>query len=297
MRRHAELRSTCRSALARSCWNSISLPARRTHSPVEVSRAPRIPNRTPACLEDARERRRDLLGARIERLRRADIEQIIEGSRLLGVCTIGTSEPFAQSPRVSAGSPTGCSALRRRRRRSSARAEKHLRPSRGAGASDKTSAGARARSDTPPRNSRRWCTPTASLRRSRREPARAARRLPSMIAPRSASKCCFRSVVHPLERQRLAGQKRRARVLAASAFGAGERIEPILPARGRARSHADAHVPCRRFHDLLEIERRDTSWRVHRGGKTAPAAPSRCENARRAAGSPGSENTISICSQ
>src|SRR6266498_3252756 len=32
-----------------SVWNSISLPARRTHSPVDVSAAPRRPMRTPAA--------------------------------------------------------------------------------------------------------------------------------------------------------------------------------------------------------------------------------------------------------
>ena len=36
-------------SVAASAWNTISLPRRRTHSPVDVSAAPRMPKRTPAC--------------------------------------------------------------------------------------------------------------------------------------------------------------------------------------------------------------------------------------------------------
>ena len=71
----------------------------------------------------------------------------------------------------------------------------------------------------------------------------------------------------PLLRQRLAGEERRARVLAAAALGAGEGVEPVLPREVLRRAHAHAHRVgvAALAHDLLEIHGR------HRVG--GPAAP------------------------
>ncbi len=52
------------------------------------------------------------------------------------------------------------------------------------------------------------------------------------------------AVVDPLQRQRLAGEERRAGVLAAAALGAGEGVEPVLPAEVLRRAHAQR--ACRR---------------------------------------------------
>ena len=87
-------------SVAASFWNSISLPARRTHSPVEVSAAPRIAEPHACLLQDLDEGARDLLPARIERLRRADVVQVIERLDLLR----GRDDGHAESARpVAAG--------------------------------------------------------------------------------------------------------------------------------------------------------------------------------------------------
>ena len=53
-------------SVAASCWNSISLPARRTHSPVEVSASPRMREAHAGVPQDRDEGARDLL-ARADR--------------------------------------------------------------------------------------------------------------------------------------------------------------------------------------------------------------------------------------
>ena len=94
-------------SLAASCWNSISLPTRRTHSPVEPSRGAEDGEAHPGLLQDADEGARDLLAARVERHRRADVEEIVEPRGLGGVVHDRHAEPGAQSPRCSAGRPQG----------------------------------------------------------------------------------------------------------------------------------------------------------------------------------------------
>ena len=73
-------------------------------------------------------------------------------------------------------------------------------------------------------------------------------------------------VVHPFERQRLAGEERGARVLAAAALGAGEGVEAVLPRQILRGTHADLHlgVVGAVGHDRFEVDGR------HRIGRPAP---------------------------
>src|SRR6516165_9442576 len=62
------------------------------------------------------------------------------------------------------------------------------------------------------------------------------------------------AIVDPLERQRLAGEKRRTSVLAAAAFGAGEGVQSLLPGEVARGADAELHLAgIALAHDLLEI--------------------------------------------
>ena len=65
----------------------------------------------------------------------------------------------------------------------------------------------------------------------------------------------LQAVVDRLQRERLAGEVGRAGVLAAAAFGAGERIETVLPGEVGGAAHARLHVGLvGRLHELVEVD-------------------------------------------
>ena len=242
-----------------SCWNSISLPTRRTHSPVEPSRAPRMPKRTPARCRMATKARAIFCPRGSKDMRRADVEQVVQPGH---VGRRGDDRHAQAGGPVAAlaGLQAPGVALRSRRPRtpSSARAETRRRSSPGAGACGRTCPGARARSGRPPRSSRRWCRPTACPRRSPARPAAAVRCFGSSatMASRCAIRWCLRLSLTRLQRQRLAGQVGRAGVLAAAAFGAGEGVEPFLPVQVERGAHAGLHVGLvGGLHQLVEVDR------------------------------------------
>ena len=219
---------------------------------------------------------RDLLAARVERHRRADVEQVVQpGQPRPPTATIGTSEALRPVAALLGRQAPGVALrLPRPRRPSSARAGTRRRSSPGAGACGRTCAGARARSGTPPRSSRRWCRPTA-CRRLITPPTSAGS---SFFGSRGddgvalLEQVVLQAVVDRLQRQRLAGQVRRAGVLAAAALGAGEGVEAVLPRQVARGAHAGLHVGLvGGGHQLLDVDRRAPGWPAGRGGRTASA--------------------------
>ena len=67
----------------------------------------------------------------------------------------------------------------------------------------------------------------------------------------------LQAVVDPLHRERLPGEERGARVLAAAALGAGEGVEPLLPGEVERRARADPHLRLVARHRALEVDRRN----------------------------------------
>ena len=93
---------------------------------------------------------------------------------------------------------------------------------------------------------------------------------PATIASRCGEQVLLEAVVDPFQRQRLAGQKGRTRVLAPAAFGARERIEAVLPGQIARGAHADLHVlRVAPAHDRFEVDAR------HAVGRAAAAKEER----------------------
>ena len=108
----------------------------------------------------------------------------------------------------------------------------------------------------------------------------------------------LQAVVDPLQRQRLAGEIRRTRILAAAAFGAGECVEPVLPGEVARGANADLHVVLvARLHELLEIDRRHAVGRAGRGGRTSVGSAVTMWKCSPSGSSTRKASTMSICIQ
>jgi hypothetical protein len=287
MRRTPNSANVAISAAARLLEQHLSLPARRTHSPVEVSRAPRIANLTPAVLRILA-KAVAIAWPRASNDSGTHIEEIVEGACLVGAAQDVDAPAAAASHRgCRHRGPKDCFALHRRRR--SRGAPRKLAVHHHPVLAQPVKLGQMLELD----GARRFAIPAGRAcpqglvadygRDERRQ------RVFNFASDQRVAllqQVVLEVVEDPFERQRLAGQESGACVLAPSAHGTRERVEAFLPGEIADAARADVRLLGR--HHL-----RDRPWARIRGRlrrKRAPGARSRYGSARPTAESPGTED-------